>query len=125
MVILAYGVEQPTTGDPGNIFFPILERLCQKFAVHDHNGVNTAIISSGAVPISSTLAPTSGWVNVSPGIWEQTISLPPSITYDSSLFECREEATKEVVYCDVVKVTNTTLKIRAIFNDLAIRVYFK
>jgi|SRR5690606_3983155 len=125
MVILAYGVEQPTTGDPGSVFFPILERLCQKFSVHNHDGVNSAPISASAISSQSVLIEVADWSLVSAGLYEATITLPPNFDYDEVLVECREEVTQEIMYCEVVKVTDTQCTIRVISNDLEVRVYFK
>lgn len=125
MVILAYGVEQPTTGDPGNVFFPALEHLCQRMATHNHDGNNSAPVSSTTVVGGNVLASAASFVNVSPGVWSQTITLPAGFSYDNSLIQCREDATKEITYCEVVKASPTTATVFAMNNDLDIRVYFK
>lgn len=125
MIILAHGVEQPTTGDPGSVFFPILERLCQKFANHTHDGVNSYKVSPSAITSASVLVQTSDWNNVGLGLYEATVNLPPNFDYDEVLIECREEITKEPIFCDVIRITDTQCKLVVTADDLAIRVYFK
>lgn len=125
MIILAYGIEQPTTGDVGSVFFPALEHLCQRMASHNHDGVNSAPISSTSIVGSNVLAPTGSWALVSLGLWQQTVTLPAGFLYDSSIMECREEVTKEFVYPTILKVDNTHLTVQAINNLLGIRIYLK
>jgi len=125
MVILAYGVEQPTTGDPGSVFFPALEHLCQRMSFHDHDGINSAPVSGTSVSGASVVALGAGFTQGVNLLWTQTIALPAGYTYANSMMQCRDNSTGEVIYCDISQASPTSVTISAIFNDLDVEVFCK
>jgi len=119
MIILPYGIEQPTTGDRGSVFFPILERGLQRLSSHDHDGVNSALISAAHSSAGTVLLPSGSWVLVSPGLYSQTVNLPVNFDYDNTSFEVRlNDASQETIYADIAKVTATSIIVYAATNTL-------
>lgn len=125
MIILAYGVKQPTTGDKGSVFFPALEELCQRMASHDHDGLDSKPVSAASVEGSSVLAPAAGFSFVSAGIYSQLVNLPSGFNCDDSLLQVKLESTKEIVYPSIERMSATQIKIFSAVNNLDYRVYVK
>jgi len=125
MIILVHGVEQPTTGDRGSVFFPALEHLCQKFATHTHDGVDSYAVSSAYSTAGTALAPAGSWVLVTNGLYSQNVTLPTNFDYDNSEIEVRDNTTGEVILAEYIKVSATELTIFAATNTLDYRIMFK
>lgn len=125
MIILAYGIPQPTTGDRGSVFFPALEQVIQRLASHNHDGNNTALIAAAFVQIGSVVAPAVSWSLVSPGKYEQTVTLPANYLYDNCEFQVRLDSTKEIVYPKIERVASNQVKLTASTDAFDYRVYVK
>ena len=125
MVILPFGVKQPTTGDRGSVFFPALEQLCQKFSSHTHNGVNSALIAGAYISAGAASAPSANWSLVSDGLYSQEVDLPAGYLYDNCAIQVRDSVTKEMIYPTIEKVSNTRIKIYACMNTLSYEVVAK
>lgn len=125
MVILPYGIEQPTTGDRGSVFFPILERGLQRLSSHDHDGINSALIDASSIGTATASAPAGSWVLVDSGKYTQNVDLPSGYTFDNSMISIRRSDTLEVVYCKVEKVDADTIKLTAATNTLSYTVVCK
>ena len=48
MLTLSHGYEKPETGDKGSVFFPALEDNIQKLNDHNHNGLNSELLTAAA-----------------------------------------------------------------------------
>jgi len=125
MIILAFGIPQPTTGDRGSVFFPALEEVIQRFAAHDHDGNNTELISAAFSQAGTVQAPIASWALVTTGIYTQTVIVPTDFTYDNSMIQVRRDDTKELVYPKVERISNTQIRLTAATNTLDYRVYLK
>lgn len=111
MNILAFGIPQPTTGDRGSVFFPALEQVIQRLASHDHDGVNTALISGGSIQAATVSVPSGSWVLDTTGRYKQTVTFPAGRTVDNSMIEVRDVASSQVVYTAVVKVASNQVDV--------------
>lgn len=125
MIILAYGIPQPTTGDRGSVFFPALEQVIQRLASHDHDGNNTALLSSAFAQVGTASAPAASWALVTTGVYTQTVTLPTDFTYDNSTIQVRLTSTKEMVFPKIERVSNTQIKLTAANDVYDYTIYFK
>lgn len=127
MIILAYGIKQPTTGDRGSVFFPALEELCQRMASHTHNGINTAPVSASSISLASVVAPVLAWAPVvgRPGVFSQDVNLPSGFTTTKCLIEVRLDGTDERVYPSIEKISNTAIRLFSGSAAFAYKVYIK
>lgn len=127
MIILAYGIKQPTNGDKGGVFFPALEELCQRMATHDHDDIDSKPISPTSITASYVDAPAVGWTPVGgrDGVFSQDVNLPAGFTTVKNLIEVRLMSTDERVYPSIEKVTATSIRLFAGRDDIAYRVYVK
>lgn len=125
MIILAYGIKQPTTGDRGSVWFPALEDDIQQWATHDHDGTNSALLSGSSSVPGTVAAPAASWANVANGLFQQTVVLPGVFTYDNSTIEVRRDDTKEVVYPKIERISNTQIRLSAAVDTIDYRVYLK
>lgn len=125
MIILVHGVEQPTTGDRGSVFFPALEHLCQKFATHTHDGVDSYAISSAYNTPGTAVAAAGSWVLSVNGLYSQNVNLPANFDYDNSQIEVRDDTSGEVILAEYIKVSATVMTVFAGTNTLDYRIIFK
>lgn len=127
MVILAYNLKQPTTGDRGSIFYPALEEAIQRLSSHNHDGNNSALISASSTQAAYVDALSANWLVTSPGRWYQDISLPAGYTYDNSIFEVRTivGGVYVKIYTGVARISNTVLRVATNDNTVDFRIYIK
>lgn len=125
MIILAYGIKQPTNGDRGAVFFPALEELCQRMASHKHDDIDSHPISGGVIKVGTVNAPNTNWALESLGIYSQTVTLPAGFTVANSLIEVRILSTNERVYAKVEQVTTTSIKVYTGVPTVSYRIFVK
>jgi hypothetical protein len=120
MIILPYNIEQPTTGDRGSVFFPILERGLQRLSSHDHDGVNSALINAAFSDAGVVSVLSANWTVSVPGVYIQTVTLPASFDFDNTQFELRlASGTYEVVYASIKKISATQVQILSAINTVS------
>ena len=127
MIILAYGVKQPTTGDKGSVFFPALEELCQRMATHKHDNIDSHPVASPNVTQASVDIPSANWLPVvgKVGVYYQDFGLPAGYTTLTSIYEVRDFTTDEKVYPSITKIDDVSMRIFTGLVASAYKVYFK
>jgi hypothetical protein len=89
MLTLSFGFKKPETNDKGDIVFPALEDNIQQLNDHDHNGTNSKKLPSSSIePLTATLA-SGSWVATTNDRYRQLVTLPVSLTYDTTTIEAR------------------------------------
>lgn len=81
MDTLSYGFKRPETGDKGNVFFPALEDDITQLNSHDHDGTDSAAISTAFLTKSTTSILAAAWVATSGGTYRQEVTLPAGFTF--------------------------------------------
>lgn len=105
MITLSFGYQLPQTNDKGPVVFPALEANIQRLNDHNHDGSNSPKISSAAIqPLTAAVAAGS-WVAQGGGIYKQTITLPASLSYDTTGFDVRLASSGHVVHPTIEKVS--------------------
>lgn len=127
MIILAYNIPQPTTGDRGSVFFPALEQVIQRLSSHDHDGNNTALISAGGIQSAVVSVPAASWTASGTGRYVQTVVLPTGFTYDNSTFEVRlvTGGSYQVVYTNINKLSSNQCHIFSNDNTVDFELHIK
>lgn len=89
MQTLTYGLKKPTTGDTGATVFPAMEGNITQLDAHNHNGTNSPKLTAGAsVALTATLLAAS-WIATSNGNYRQAVTLPASLSYDTTKISTR------------------------------------
>lgn len=110
---LSYGYEKPQTGDKGSVFWPILESNIQKENDHNHNGINSPLLTAASSTVISQAISSASWSAQGGGTFRQTITLPASLTsvggtYDDYPILFRNTSNKRQVFLQTEKVSSTT-----------------
>ena len=102
---LSYGYKKPQTGDKGSVFYPDLEFDIQRLNDHNHDGSNSALLTSTSVTAVVQTVSSAGWAAVSgqPGTFSQNVSMSAGTAFDTHAIEIRNSTTKEKLYLSVTK----------------------
>ncbi len=107
MNTLSYGYSQPVNPDTGDIFYPALTANWQQVNDHNHDGANSAPLASQTANILAANWTASSGLS---GIYEQTITMPAGLSYDTAdiwfLLSSGER-----VYPSQTKVSSTQYKV--------------
>jgi hypothetical protein len=108
MITLTYGRKKPVSPDKGTIVFPALEANVILDDAHNHNGTNSALLTSSAstAVVQSILA--ASWAAVSGGTYSQLVTMPGVITYDTHAIQFRDATTGEITYLSAEKTSANT-----------------
>lgn len=125
MQTLSFGYLNPDSGDPGSLFFPALNADIVQLNAHNHDGVNSAIISSFNVQGAQVVGAAVNWVLFAAGIYRQIITCPANFTYDNTDKEFRLNATGHLIYPTVEKISSTTFYVYLNDNTQDVLVNFR
>ncbi len=107
MQTLSYGYKLPEDRDSGSTLFTALEGDITQLNLHDHNGTNSAKLTTAAMTSVTQSVAAGSWVLVSQGNYRQLMTMPGSLSYDevSVMFKT---SLGHVVHPTVEKVSPTT-----------------
>ena len=124
MVTLSYGYKRPQAGDRGAIWFTALEDNITRLNDHDHDGVDSALLS-GSVIVKGTVTVSSGsWTLVSTGKYKQTVTCPSGFTMADHIPSVRL-STGHIIHPTIERVSNTSFDIYTLDNTLTYTVIFR
>jgi hypothetical protein len=83
MQTLTYGYKKPETGDRGNVFFPALEDNIDRVNDHDHNGTNSAKLTTTSTDATRQTIAAGSWVDQGNDVYRQTITMPSGLEFDN------------------------------------------
>jgi hypothetical protein len=108
METLSYGFKKPETGDKGPTVFPALEDNWEQVNDHDHDGVDSAKLTTRSSNVVTQSVPSGSWVATSGGTYRQLVNLASvGLTYDTIKIDMRL-STGEPVIPTIEKVSATT-----------------
>ena len=89
---LTFGYKLPQTGDKGSVFFPALEDNIQRLNDHDHDGSDSARLTSKSVTAVTGTIASASWSGVSgkTGLFSQTVTMPTGFTYANFIVSFRD-----------------------------------
>lgn len=116
MLTLSYGYKQPQAGDFGSTFFPALEDDIVQLNGHNHNGVNSALITPPSFSLTQQSISSLLWLAVDAGgNFRQLITMPGSITFDTRMIFMRDAASGS--YYDLTIEKNSANTYYVYIND--------
>lgn len=118
MQTLSYGYLKPQTGDAGSIWFPALEQDLIQLNEHDHDGINSAPLATGAVLSTNQAILASNWVSVGGGTFRQAITLPAGLIWGMMWVNFLLAASGNQVYPVVEKISSTSYYVYTNNNTL-------
>lgn len=136
MQTLSYGFFKPETGDRGAVWFPALEDNFQNLNDHDHDGVNSSLLSITSVGKPSSTVASGSWISDGGGNYHVVVTVPIAIsgaTAPANDIIYYEVVTKintagatygDRLYPDIERETATTFTVRVNDNTLDLILYF-
>jgi hypothetical protein len=89
MLTLSFGFKKPESNDKGDVVFPALEANIQQLNDHTHNGTDSAKITSSSITTVTQVLASGSWVPTTNDRYRQTVTLPASVTFDTTGIGCR------------------------------------
>lgn len=125
MLITTYGYKKPQTLDTGSLVFPAMEFNIDRLDSHSHNGTDSALLTSAALPATNQDALAANWVLVSGGRYRQLITMSASLNFDKILMQVRRKTDGFLVNATIEKVTATTYYVYTNDNTVSFTIYYK
>lgn len=127
--VLTYGHVRPDDNDTGATFWDQLRNNITQDDAHNHNGINSAILSSIAInPVSDTTSiVAANWIATSGGTYRMIVTTPPSISFDSYGMQFTITNGTDIgtrIYPTITKISNTTYYIYSNDNTINISVLY-
>lgn len=106
MNTLTYGMQVPSNGDFGSVFYPALAANFTQIDAHNHDGTTSPKITSFSItPITQAIIH-ADWVLVSNGIYRQAVTVPAGLSYDSVIISFRDATSGNYYDLSVEKITS-------------------
>ena len=107
MVVLTYGYKKPQTGDQGASLFTALEDNITRLDGHDHDGVDSAKLTSSSITTITQTIASGSWVSTSQGNYRQLVTLPGTLVY-SEINIAMKNSSGHIVFQTIEAVSSTT-----------------
>lgn len=118
MDLTTYGYKIPKTPDTGQTWFSNLEFDIQRLNDHSHNGVDSTLLATNAVTVTTQAIASASWgSDLGGGTYKQSITLPSvgatpaQLLFNAIGIEIRVTSTKEVVYPKIIRTGASTYDI--------------
>ena len=112
-VTLSNGYRKPENGDLGTSWFPDLAFNIERVNGHSHNGVDSNKLTATSFSLL-TANLTSGDFSIVGDKYRALVSVPSGVTVDGTNISFRDQTTKQPIYLDLEKVTNTSFHVFSI-----------
>lgn len=120
---LSKGYITPTNGDKVT-FWDQLNANFTRLNNHVHDGSDSQQLPLSALTRLTSTAPAANWVaSGAPSPWKQTITLPTTLSFDTTQIEIRD-STGDRIFTKIVKLTSTTFDIYVNDNSLTLTVLY-
>lgn len=118
---LTYGLVRPATGDRGSVFFPALEDNITQLDAHDHDGTDSAKLTTASSNTVTASVSSGSWSSTgSIGLYRQLITLPASLSYDTIQIFFRDPTSGETYWLRHEKVSASTFYVYINDNSLSL-----
>jgi hypothetical protein len=128
VITLSKGYQKPQTNDSGAEWFPALEDDIQRLNDHNHDGVNSELLTaaSSVAVVQDVLA--AAWTAFATDTYRQLVTLPIlalplSLSFDTCAIQFRTAA-GAIIYPTVEKVTSTSYYVYINDNTLALKAVY-
>ena len=119
MQTLTYGTKVPDTGDRGQPLFDALEQNFTQQDAHNHDGVNSPLLTAQAfVGVLETIL-AAGWATYGGpiGHYRQLVTMAPGFLFDTTKIAFRT-TTGSYIYPTVERATSTTYYVYSTNNTI-------
>lgn len=124
MQVLSYGFKRPDDGDAGSIWFPALYDCITQLNSHDHDGTDSALITSAYIQKGTVTVSSGSWSSISTGKYRQLVTVPSG--FNMSDFSITTYlSTGDLIHPTIEKVSSTTFYIYTLDNTLTYTVVFR
>ena len=124
MIVLSYGYKQPENGDKGSVWFPALNDNITRLNSHNHDGSNSAQLSSTSILKGSVSILAINWTSNGTGSFKQDVTVPSGYNMDDYNIEFRLSGS-HIIYPTVERLTATTFRVYTLDNTLAYEAVFR
>lgn len=104
MIILSNGYKLPETGDFGDIWFVALEDNITRVNAHNHDGVNSEVISSVSISATVDTVLTASF-SASGNRFVASVTIPSGGEVDTTNVSFRDPTTKDKIYLEIEKTS--------------------
>lgn len=121
MQTLSFGYKMPENSDTGDVFWDALAFDINRLNNHNHDGLNSSRLSSGAGNIDA-----ASWSAVAgvAGLYQQTVIVPTGFSYDTAAIWFKL-STGEYVYPSVERVSSSSYKVYTNDNSKTYVAYYR
>lgn len=135
MLTLSYGYKKPETGDRGSVWFPALEDNITRLNSHDHDGVDSVLLTPDSLQKPTSTIAIIDWVDDGGGNYHKEVTVPIEISAAANFADIKyyglicqigtAGATfGDRVYPDIERETATTFTVRTNDNSTAMLIYY-
>lgn len=110
MLTLTYGYKKPETNDKGPVVFPALEADIQQLNDHNHNGANSAKLTSASLVSVPQIILAANWVSDGGGNYHQDVNMLPGYDYDQVTISFRDSF-GAYIYPTVTRISASILRV--------------
>jgi len=107
MNTLLYGMQIPSTGDKGSVFFPAIEDNFTQLDAHTHDGLTSSKLATTSITHNTQALLAGGWLPVAghTGLYYQLVTMPGGITYAAQRMIFTNTTTGDQLLLSAEKVT--------------------
>jgi len=117
------GVDKPTTGDPGSVFWPALEELFQVVNDHRHTGSDSFRLdtkSSQATIDDTSIVNSGSWTDLTNGNYSKAITLPSGIVVDDVAIQFRGNEAPYIGHVFYLSIERTAASTFTVYTNTPI-----
>lgn len=108
MIVLSKGWKLPETGDFGDVWFPALEDNIQQENSHNHDGVNSELISSLSISSTSATIASGDFTDQGNGYFRATVTTPGGTLLTNTTPNFKDPTTLDAIYLKIELITPTS-----------------
>jgi hypothetical protein len=123
MIVLSFGYKKPQSGDRGSIWFPAIEFDIERLNTHSHDGLNSAVLSTGSSFSVSQNLPTV-WTSDGLAQYKQSVTIPSPIKYDTCVIQFRKTDDKSILHLTAVRTSINTFDVYTYDSTLDVTVVY-
>lgn len=124
MLTLSHGYEKPETGDKGSVFFPALEDNIQKLNDHNHNGLNSELLTAAASAAVTQTISSASWAHQGSGTYRQTVTMPAGIAFETHAITLRNNANGQQMFLGIEKVSSNSYYVFINDSSITLKAYY-
>ncbi len=119
-VTLSYGYVKPVSGDRGAVFWPALEDDITRLNGHDHDGSDSARLTTAASTVLTSSISSGSWSSQGNGTYKQTITLPGTLSEFNNVMVNFKDSTGNYCFLKTVRVSATTYDVYINDNSVSL-----